>query len=95
LVFTSTAITAFTMISLTTWSWESIAKVRDYANISIGRRRKAMGEPVVAMRSFPEGLKDSMVVGSIPAALLNIGVTGVLALAFILVGARVTRWKEA
>lgn len=36
-----------------------------------------------------------MIVGNVSAALFNIGITGALALAFILIGARVTRWKEA
>ncbi len=50
---------------------------------------------VLPLTYFSEGLRDSMIVGNTSAALLNIGVTGALALAFILIGARVTRWKEA
>ncbi len=50
---------------------------------------------VLPLTYFAEGLRDSMIVGNVSAALLNIGVTGALALTFILVGARVTRWKEA
>ncbi len=43
---------------------------------------------------FSDGLRNSMVVGNSSAALSNLGVTAVLAVVFILVGARATRWKE-
>lgn len=43
---------------------------------------------------FSEGLRNSMVVGDTSAALFNLGVTAAFAVAFILLGAVATRWKE-
>ncbi len=50
---------------------------------------------VLPLTYFSEGLRDSMVVGNVSAALLNLGATAAFAIAFIAIGARVTRWREA
>jgi len=50
---------------------------------------------ILPLTYFSEGLRDSMVVGNIPAALLNLGVTCGFAVSFIVIGAKVTRWKES
>lgn len=49
---------------------------------------------VLPLTYFSEGLRDSMVVGNVYAALLNLGVTAAFAVAFIAIGAKVTRWRE-
>jgi ABC-2 type transport system permease protein len=49
---------------------------------------------ILPLTYFSEGLRDAMVVGNTPAALENLGIIGILAVAFILIGARVTRWEE-
>jgi len=49
---------------------------------------------VLPLTYFSEGLRDSMVVGNVSAALLNLGVTVAFAVAFIVIGGMVTRWRE-
>jgi len=43
---------------------------------------------------FQSGLKAAMVTGDVAAALFDLAVTGVLAVAFIVLGSVVTRWRE-
>ncbi|MBI3840789.1 MAG: ABC transporter permease [Thaumarchaeota archaeon] len=50
---------------------------------------------VLPLTYFSEALRDSMVVGNLSAALFNLEVVAAFAVGFIVIGARVTRWKEA
>lgn len=43
---------------------------------------------------FSNGLRDSMIIGNYSAALVNLGVSGAFAVAFIVLGAVFTRWKQ-
>jgi len=49
---------------------------------------------VLPLTYFSEGLRDSMVVGNISASLLNLAAVAVLAVAFIVIGAKATRWRQ-
>ncbi len=49
---------------------------------------------VLPLTYFSDGLRDSMILGNYSAALTNMLVVGALAVAFVLLGARVTVWKE-
>jgi ABC-2 type transport system permease protein len=49
---------------------------------------------VLPLTYFSEGLRDSMVAGSANAAPLHLGATVAFAVAFIAIGAKVTRWRE-
>jgi ABC-2 type transport system permease protein len=49
---------------------------------------------VLPLTYFSESLRDSMVVGNFNATLLNMGATAALAVAFILLGSRATRWTD-
>jgi ABC-2 type transport system permease protein len=49
---------------------------------------------VLPLTYFSEGLRDSMVVGNAHSSLINLGVVVGFAVAFIAIGAAVTRWKE-
>jgi len=49
---------------------------------------------VLPLTYFSQGLRDAMVVGNVNAALVNLGATVALAIAFIMIGARVTSWRE-
>ena len=49
---------------------------------------------VLPLTYFAEGLRDAMILENNGAALANMGVLALLAIAFIAVGARATSWKE-
>jgi ABC-2 type transport system permease protein len=49
---------------------------------------------VLPLTYVSEALRDTMVVGNTSAALLNLGAVSAFAVAFIVVGAKVTRWME-
>lgn len=49
---------------------------------------------VLPLTYVSEGLRDTMVVGNTSAALLNLGAVSAFAVAFIVIGAKVTRWME-
>ncbi len=49
---------------------------------------------VLPLTYFSNGLRDSMILGDFSAALTNMLVVGALAVAFLLLGAKVTVWRE-
>ena len=49
---------------------------------------------VLPLTYFSDGLRSSMILGNSSAALFNLGVVSAFAIAFVLIGARATRWKE-
>ncbi len=49
---------------------------------------------VLPLTYFSDGLRDSMILGNYSAALTNMSVVAALAIGFILLGAKVTVWKE-
>jgi len=50
---------------------------------------------VLPLTYFSDGLRDAMLVSNTSALLVNLGVVAAFAVAFVAVGASVTRWKEA
>lgn len=48
---------------------------------------------ILPLTYFSNGLRDSMITGDFTSAAANAAITGVLALAFIVIGAWATRWK--
>jgi ABC-2 type transport system permease protein len=50
---------------------------------------------VLPLTYFADGLRDAMILNNHSAALMNLGVTAGFAVAFIVIGAWVTRWEEA
>jgi len=49
---------------------------------------------VLPLTYFSDALRDSMVVGNASASVVNLGATAAFGVAFILVGAKVTTWKQ-